>query len=286
MMQKLWIFGDSHADPNANYKEYKHIRLHELQNIDEFEHTSTILNVYSTKTEQRYDTDCLTYEGWAYWLSKEYDVENYAQAGIGGDTCFLRLTNKTDEHTDCKNIKVIFILADMESRVPMMGYEASKQWSFLFHAYDKKDYDQIISKANIAGDWIDTYRKYHEFAKTFMMDHMKTDEYQNRIKLFLGALDHYAGFFKSFICIPVNNHKYTATEWKKQHTFQNMEVRYDLTLEPLAEQGEMPNEMYQQVFRGRKQGRLTAKNLWPNHLDTKHNRYFYEQMKEWIETDG
>ena len=45
-------------------------------------------------------------------------------------------------------------------------------------------------------------------------------------------------------------------------------------------------EMYQQVFRGRKQGHLTAKNLWPNHLDTKHNRYFYEQMKEWIETDG
>ena len=40
------------------------------------------------------------------------------------------------------------------------------------------------------------------------------------------------------------------------------------------------------MFRGRKQGRLTAKNLWPNHLDTKHNRYFYEQMKEWIETDG
>ena len=39
-----------------------------------------------------------------------------------------------------------------------------------------------------------------------MMEHMKTDEYQNRIKLFLGALDHYAGFFKSFICIPVNNH--------------------------------------------------------------------------------
>ena len=36
---------------------------------------------------------------------KEYDVENYAQAGIGGDTCFLRPTNKTDEHTDCKNIQ-------------------------------------------------------------------------------------------------------------------------------------------------------------------------------------
>ena len=40
----------------------------------------------------------------------------------------------------------------------MMGYEASKQWSFLFHAYDKKDYDQIISKANVVRDWIDTYQ--------------------------------------------------------------------------------------------------------------------------------
>ena len=91
-------------------------------------------------------------------------------------------------------------------------------------------------------------------------------------------MDHYAGFFKSFIEILYS----IPTEWKKQHTFQNMEVRYDPTLEPLAKQGEMPNEMYQQVFRGRKQGRLTAKNLWPNHLEA----YFYEQMKEWIETDG
>ena len=62
-MQKLWIFGDSHVDPKSNYKEYKHIRTNYKTTMS-LNIRPAVFNVYSEKTGQYYDTDCLTYEGW------------------------------------------------------------------------------------------------------------------------------------------------------------------------------------------------------------------------------
>ncbi len=289
-MQKLWIFGDSHADIKTNYMEFKDWPLTAFikQKIDvnQYEHTSAFIENNNSK----YKRDCLTYEGWAYWLSKEYDVENYAQCGISGDTCFLRLTNKTDEDiqvNDYKNISVIFILADMINRVPLTGYKVDHQWSFSYHAYSKKEYDHVIGQANTDRNLPVSWEQYHEFAKTFVMDYMETPEYQNRVKLFLGALDHYAGFFKKFICIPVGNYDGSKQGWHKGHKFTNMEFRPDLMLHKMAEQGDMPNILYKKVLTlPHKQGRLKPRMMYPNHLDQKHNRYFYEQIKQWMEKDG
>ena len=63
MMQKLWIFGDSYADRTLNYMR---------------------LNPISVKSPTYF-------EGWSYWLEKDYEVSNFSQSGIGADSCFLDL---------------------------------------------------------------------------------------------------------------------------------------------------------------------------------------------------
>ena len=222
MKQKLWIFGDSYADKQTNYKKIGQI----------------------------------VWEGWTHWLESDYDVENFALSGISGDTCFLRLTNKVDEHEtdELKNISVVFILADVDSRVPLTGYTDDQQWSFLYNA------------------------QYHQFAKTFISDYMTTAEYQNRIKLFLCALDHYASFFEKFICIIVDKHyKVLEQGWVATHKFANMEL-HDAILEDLSDAGESPNEAYSKAFGNDKH----PKHLYPNHLDEKHNQKMYEDIKQWM----
>jgi len=240
MKQKLWIFGDSYADKQTNYKKFEHI----------------------------------VWEGWSHWLEADYDVENFALSGISGDTCFLRLANKVDEYNtdELKNISVVFILADVNSRVPLTGYTDDQQWSFWYNAYSEKEYNAVVSN-------IDTWPQYHSFAKTFISDYMTTAEWENKIKLFLCALDHYASFFKKFVCIIVDKHyKVLEQGWGATHKFAYMELKHDITLEDLSDAGEIPNEAYLKVFGNNKH----PKHLYPNHLDEKQNKKMYEDIKQWI----
>jgi len=239
MKQKLWIFGDSYADQKTNYQEMEQI----------------------------------TWEGWTHWLKADYDVENFALSGTSGDTCFLRLANKVDEYQpdELKDISVVFILADVKDRVPLTGYTDDQQWSFMFNAYPEKEYNDVVGN-------LDTWPKYHSFAKTFISDYMETDEYQNRIKLFLGALDHYASFFKKFICITVDKYEVLKKGWGAKHKFAHMEFRHDLTLEDLSNAGELPSDVYLNEFGNGKH----PKHLYPNHLDERHNKKMYTDIKQWM----
>jgi len=311
MKEKLWIFGDSYADRRTNYVEclyskpaevikdvkFKQLGRESTTDVDSLPYTSTHVGLPTYLV----DTEVITWEGWSYFLEDDYDVENFATAGISGDTCFLRLTNQADEVANfkedrvqgyplLKEVSVVFILADIVNRVPLTGYKVNQQWSFLFNTYPKKEYNEIMHNLSLfhKGEKLDTYSRYNKFAETFLMDYMETDEHQNRVKLFLSALDHYASFFKRFICIPVGNYERSNQGWGANHTFQNMQYREDLMLEKLSAQSEMPNEIYQEIFRypHRDNKYKKPKHLYPNHLDTKHNGKVYNEIKKWMETGG
>ncbi|OUV26884.1 MAG: hypothetical protein CBC57_01635 [Euryarchaeota archaeon TMED97] len=312
MKQKLWIFGDSFADRRTNYREYvknrptdviedckfKELGRADPVDIDMLDYTSTYVGPPHYLT----DTEVITWEGWSYFLEDDYDVENFATAGIGGDTCFLRLTQQVDEvnkftgdrvsgYPPLQEVSVVFILADIINRVPLTGYKDNQQWSFLFNTYPRKEYNEImgnLSQFHAVADKVDTYSKYNKFAETFLMDHMETDEYKNRVKLFLGALDHYAGFFKNFICIPVGNYEAHWQGWSTNHKFHNMQYREDLQLETLSAKSEMPNKLYQWIFNYSKRNSKyqRPKHLYPNHLDSKYNGKIYNEIKQWMETSG
>lgn len=307
MKQKLWIFGDSFADRATNYNEYVHSKPADVIKDVKFKQlgrksTTDIDKLYYTSTHvglptYLVDTEVITWEGWSYFLEDDYDVENFALAGISGDTCFLRLTEQVEQvkkftdYPELQEISVVFILADIINRVPLTGYKDNQQWSFLFNAYTRKKYNEVMRNLqhfHSSAEKFDTYSKYNKFAEIFLMDHMETDEYKNRLKLFLGALDHYAGFFKNFICIPVGNYESHWQNWSTEHKFHNMTYRADLELEKLSAQSEMPNEIYQQIFRypHRDNNYKKPKHLYPNHLDTKYNGKIYNEIKQWMETGG
>ena len=306
MKQKLWIFGDSYADRVTNYKQFgkvqdiknavkfKQLGASDPVDVDTLDYTSTMVGL----PKYLIDTEIMTYEGWSYFLEDDYDVENFAVAGISGDTCFLKLTEQADQVSEfsgdrvegypvLKDISVVFALADIINRVPLTGYKTNEQWSFLFNTFSKKEYNNIMKNLDRITK-LDTWSKYNKFAQTFIMDHAETDEYQNRIKLFMSALDHYAGFFKRFMVMSVGNCEGQHQGWSAKHKFQNLTYRDDLELETLSKKSKLPNKIYQHIFnytqRDSKYNR--PKHLYPNHLDAKQNGKIYNEIKKWMETGG
>tara|TARA_B100001057_G_scaffold391253_1_gene399416 strand:+ start:8159 stop:8944 length:786 start_codon:yes stop_codon:yes gene_type:complete len=261
MKQKLWIFGDSFADRKLTH-------LH--------------LNPISGKPP-------IYFEGWSYWLENDYEVENFAQSGIGADTCFLELTNKVDNEThDLENISVVFVFPEALSRVKLTGYEKHKSWTFPFHAYDREQYSKILMDANLnkgQAERYSNYDKYHEFVKVFLTDYIETDEYQNKTNTLLSALDCYANHFKRFMLLPANNIS-GNTKNKKANHFKNMTIREDISLYKLADQGELPNDEMFKLLRARGSNINVndPRMLYPNHLDHKHNKIVYDIIKDFMET--
>ncbi len=261
MKQKLWIFGDSFADRKLTH-------LH--------------LNPISGKPP-------IYFEGWSYWLENDYEVENFAQSGVGADTCFLELSNKVDNEThDFENISVVFVFPEALGRVKLTGYEKHKSWTFLYHAYEREEYDKILMDANLTksqASRYSNYDRYHEFVKVFLTDYMDTAEYQNKINTLLGALDCYAKYFKRFMLLPANDIS-RDTKNKKANHFQNMTVREDISLYKLAEQGELPDDEMFKLLRARGSNINVndPKMLYPNHLDHKHNTMMYDTICKFMET--
>jgi len=263
MKQKLWIFGDSFADPETNHVSLNH-------------------EVY--------------WDGWSHWLKKDYEVENFADSGLGADTCFLRLCQKVDFEThDFENISVIFVLPNFNSRFALTGYEANKSWAFMHLALPRKEFiDHMSMMAQTKeqmSNWVTLHDRYHEFAKVFITDYMETKEYKNRANTFMGALDCYAKHFKRFILIPVTDIS-SPVKTKPANHFQHMTVRSDISLHKLAQQGKMPDdEMYQLLMNQRtRKGRNIPANdpklLYANHLDLDNNKIVYDIVKKWMDQVG
>ena len=261
MKQKLWIFGDSFADRKLTH-------LH--------------LNPISGKPP-------IYFEGWSYWLEDDYEVENFAQSGVGAETCFVELCHKVDREThDFENISVVFVFPEALGRVKLSGYEKHKCWTFLYHAYEREEYNNTLTDANLTqgqASRYSNYDKYHEFVKLFVTDYMDTHEYQNKPNTLLSALETYAKHFKRFMLLPTNSIDQDTTNKKANH-FQNMKVRDDISLYKLADQGELPDDEMFKLLRARG-GNINVNDprmLYPNHLDQKHNKMIYDITKEFMET--
>jgi len=263
MKQKLWIFGDSYADPGTNHKSLK-----------------------------PWESNSVHWDGWSHWLKKDYEVENFAQSGVGADTCFLELCKKVDkEPRKVDDISVVFACPNFLSRVVLTGYGKDKSWAFPYYAYDRKQFDKILGNNNINEDTAPefgvNYDRYHEFAKVFITDYMETKEYNNKINMIMGALDCYAKHFKKFIFMPVID----ISGWikqKRENHFQNMTVRDDISLQKLSEQGKFPDDETFKLLigRGRNINGKETKFLYPNHLDLENNKIVYDIVKEWMDKVG
>ena len=263
MKQKLWIFGDSYADPILNHEP---------------------LNPW--------ESDVKYWDGWSHWLEKDYEVENFAQAGVGADTCFLELCKKVDrEPRRLDHISVVFACPNFYSRVVLTGYEKEKSWAFPYYAYDRKEFDKIISNNNLnknkAPKFGTLHDRYHEFVKIFITDYMGTQEYDNKVNMIMGALDCYAKYFKKFILIPVVD----ISGWlkpKRENHFQNMTVRDDICLQKLSAQGKFPDDETFKLLvgRGSNVNAKETKYLYPNHLDVDSNKIVYDIVKEWMDQVG
>ena len=264
MKQKIWIFGDSYSDPINNHMP---------------------LNPWDSNTKY--------WDGWSYWLKKDYDVENFAHYGLGADTCFLRLCEKVDKEThDFENISVVFACPQVSGRIVLTGYDKINQSSmFKYLAYPRKEFINIISQMCVTKQQISNFGtlhdRYHEFSKVFITDYMETEEYKNRINMILGALDCYAKHFKRFIFIPVGN----VSGWvktKRENHFQCMTVRDDISLSKLSQQSEFPDDETFKLLLGRASN-INGKDigfLYPNHLDLDNNKIVYDIIKEWMDQVG
>ena len=67
-----------------------------------------------------------------------------------------------------------------------------------------------------------------------------------------------------------------------------MQYRQDLELETLSAKSELPNKIYQRVFRywQRDSRYQKPKHLYPNHLDATYNGKIYNEIKQWMNEDG
>ena len=129
MAEKLWIFGDSYADPDCDYD-----------------------------TEQ--------FVTWPKQLAKKYDVKNFATGGTGPQWSFEKFINERDrlctsnsKNAIKKQTSVLFLLSAY-MRLPFAFHKhPSMQWSSTLP--DQKKFREITHTTKWHYEWLRAFHKFY-----------------------------------------------------------------------------------------------------------------------------